>query len=72
MRKTLQQIKPVLKKNRHLKLFSESDKFLLRDDYQPLNLEIVTLQIVLSKIVSEVMTLKAANIRLKDVANYNI
>ena len=55
-----------------MKLFSESDKLLLRDDYQPLNVEIVTLQIVLSKFLQEVMTLKAANIKLKDVANYNI
>ena len=65
-------MKPIKKKIRHLKLFNESDKFLLGDDYQPLNIEIVTLQVVLSKILQEIMSLKAANIRLKDVVNYNI
>ena len=65
-------MKPVLKKIPGFKLYGESTMMLLRYDYQPINLELISLQIVLSKILQDVMSLKAGNITLKDVANYNI
>ena len=65
-------MKPVLKKIPGFKLYGESTMMLLRYDYQPINLELISLQIVLSKILQDVMSLKAGNIQLKDVANYNI
>ena len=57
-------MKPILKKLPSLKIYGESTELLVRDldNYQPINLELVTLQIVLSKIVQDVMTLKAGNI----------
>lgn len=36
-----------------------------------MNLELLTLQMVLSKILQEVMSLKGANVLLKDVLNFN-
>ena len=36
-----------------------------------ISLELVTFQIVLSKILHLVLTLKGANVQLKDVVNYN-
>ena len=55
-------MKPVLKKVPGLKLYGESTMMLLRYDYQPINLELISLQIVLSKILQDVMSLKAGNI----------
>ena len=43
----------------------------MRYDYQPINLELVTLHIVISKILQEVLNIKAANCILKDLCNYN-
>ena len=34
-------------------------------------MELVTLQVVLSKLLQEILSMKAANIMLKDVCNYN-
>ena len=43
----------------------------MRYDYQPINLELVTLHIVISKILQEVFNMKAANVILRDLCNYN-
>ena len=64
-------MKPVLKRAPSLKLTSENNQLLMRYDYQPINLELVTLHIVLSKILQEVLSMKAANCMLKDICNYN-
>jgi len=71
LKASLARLKPVLKKNPALKLFVESSAVFPQSDYQPIALDVVTLQTVLSKILQEVMTLKAANILFKDIMNYN-
>jgi len=59
---TSKNLKPVLKRAPSLKLYGESNEIFLRDDYQPIHLELVTFQIVLSKILHLVLTLRAANL----------
>ena len=51
LKQSLAQMKPILKKVPGLKLYGESTMLLLRYDYQPINLELISLQIVLSKIL---------------------
>lgn len=53
---------PVLKRVPQLKLYAESQKIFPDEEYEAVNLELCTLQMVLSRILQEVMTIKAANI----------
>lgn len=69
---TMRNLKPVLKQAPALKLFGEPDEFFITsDEYQPISLELVTFQIILSKVLHHVLTLKAANLTLKDIVNNN-
>ena len=61
----------MLKRATSMRLSDESGKLFVSEEYQPINLELITLQCVLSKILQNVMTLKAANVMFKDIVNYN-
>lgn len=64
-------MKPVLKRAPAIKLHEETGEIFSTEDYRPISLEVVTFQIVLSKILHQVMNMKAANVKFKDVVDYN-
>lgn len=70
-KKTLKDMQPLLKAVPQLKLYSESGELFVRDELKPLNVELVTLQCVISRVLTEIFGIKAANATLKDVLHYN-
>ena len=71
LKKTLRNVQPLLKRVPQLKLYEEKSKLFPQDDFEKVNLELVTLQMVMSKILQEIMSLKGANILFKDILHYN-
>lgn len=61
----------MLKKAPSLKLYEETNEIFSTDLYKPVSLELVTLQIVVSKILFQVHNMKAANVKFKDIVDYN-
>ena len=54
-----------------LKLYEETNEIFGTDLYKPVSMELVTFQIILSRILFHVLSMKAANVKLKDVVDYN-
>ena len=61
----------MLKGAPNLLFIDSTKKYLSRSDYEPVNVELVTLQIVLSKILTEILMLKGGNLLFYDVVNFN-
>ena len=68
----MKQLKPVIKKLPGIRLFKEPDALFLSEEQEQINVEIITLQIVLSKVLNHCLTLRAANVMLKDILSYNV
>ena len=51
--------------------FYDKSRSFFTDDYQFINEDLIVLQIVISKILGEIMMLKGGNLTFHDVVNYN-
>ena len=70
MAQTSKALHAVLKNASNLS-FVDKNKSYMSHEYEPINLDLLTLQIVLSKLLNELLMLRGGNLTLYDVMNFN-
>ena len=70
MKRTEKELQKVLRNAPNIKLHDKSRSY-YSDDYQLINEDLIVLQVVISKIMGEIMMLKGGNLTFHDVINHN-
>ena len=70
MKQTSSALQAVLRNAPHLS-FVDKNKSYMAHEYEPINLDLLTLQIVLSKLLNEILMLRGGNLTLYDIMSFN-